>query len=102
MSVEGISELEIIELLAISRGMQLIAGLGIWKIIIKSDYLLMIQLCNSIDSVHPCSEVGVLVANIQELMKLYEACKLQHVYQEYNKPLHLLAHHAWQLDNLLI
>lgn len=82
--------------------MKLIADLGIRKLIIKIDCLLMIQLYNSIESVHTCSKVAVLVTDIQDLMKSIEICKLQHVYWEYNIPVHLLACHAWHLDSFLL
>lgn len=76
--------------------------MGIRKIILKSDCLLMIQLCNLEGGMHPSSEVGVLAKEIHELVKAFDTCKLQHVYREFNIHVHLLECFAWHLDSCIL
>lgn len=102
MVVGGICEPKIIELLAILRGLQIVSSMGIRKLIVESNCLLMIQICISKDSVHACSEIGILVDEIHGILSILNAGNIQHVYKEYNKLAHLLARYAWQLDIIVM
>lgn len=93
---EGICELAEVELVAIMRGLQLCACLGINKLILESDCLFMLQECMS--NTISYTELGSLVIEIKNIQAnqpiFYEDNKLQHVFREHNKPTHLLARNA--------
>lgn len=75
--------------------------MGVKQLIVESDCLPMIKFCVSKDRVeelHACSEIRILVAEIQDFIARFEDYKLQQTYREYNRPAHLLARYAWNVD----
>lgn len=83
MAMRDICDPKIIEPLAILRGLQLVSGLGIKKLILESDCLLMIQVCISSDTAHVCLEIGVMVNEMHRVLLRFDDCMLQHVYRKY-------------------
>lgn len=97
---EGIKSPKEVELIATLRGLQLCVGMGVQKLILESDCLFMLKECLSVNT--PISEISSVVTDIKDLQSRYEDCQLQHVLWEKNKPLHLLARHAWNLDRMTL
>lgn len=91
MLVEGNCELDIIELMVILRDIQLVSNMGIQKLMVERNCLLMIQQCASAGNAHPSSKVEVLAKKIMELSKTFNKCRFACAYRELNKPMHLLA-----------
>lgn len=66
------------------------ALMGISKLIVEIDCMLMVNLCNED---HPLnSRFRVLAWSFQSHFK---ECTIQHVMRELNVPAHLLTRHAW-------
>ncbi|XP_040987646.1 uncharacterized protein LOC121235362 [Juglans microcarpa x Juglans regia] len=77
-----ISEIEVnepatIELLAVLRGLQLCIPLGIPKLIIESDYLLMVQELQA--AYDTFSANGNLVMEVKSLMNYFQEVSIEHV-----------------------
>ncbi|XP_041009383.1 uncharacterized protein LOC121253437 [Juglans microcarpa x Juglans regia] len=87
-----------VELLAMLRGLQFILHLGISKVVLKSDYLLMVEaLANSEDSL---SSQGNLLKEVRNLLSHFNKYQVQHVIRGGNQVAHFLAKHAWSVYDL--
>lgn len=81
-----------IELLVILRGMQLCLAHDFSQIQVKSDCLLMVNLCNNANPID--SRFGIITAEIKKIQEHFELCTLSFIRRELNFSAHLLAHHA--------
>lgn len=93
-----VSDFEAIELLAILRCLQLCANMGIRKLIIKSDCLMVVQVLKK--EIELAGMLDSLVNEIRKLQMLYVDCQVQHFYREGNWVAHKLAHYAWNVESL--
>lgn len=70
VGLHEVNELIEIELMAILRELQLCASMGISKLLVESNYLLMIKLCNKENAKN--SKFGVLVSEIKNIQSRFE------------------------------
>lgn len=84
MADNGICKPESIELLAILKELQICSAMGINKLILESDYLLMVK--EYLYGGSSLSELGIIVTEIKRIQAMFEDCKLQHVYKEQDRP----------------
>lgn len=94
IAMKGIYEPKIVELTAILRGLQIIIGIGIEKLLVESNCLRMVRMCNALENAHLCSDMRFLIKEIHGITSLFKECNITHVFKEQNKPAHILACHA--------
>lgn len=94
----SMEELEGFELLAIFRGLQQCATMGLSNIIVKSDSLLSIEALK--DDSMTNSFLGVLYNEIKKLARCLESCLFSHVYKEGNMVAHKLAKYALKVESI--
>ncbi|XP_042942894.1 uncharacterized protein LOC122277073 [Carya illinoinensis] len=95
-----ISETEVndpstIELLAILRGMQMCIPLGIPKLMVESDCLMLVNELQS--SQAPSSVNSNLVMEVKNLMSCFHEVLFEHVNRTCNGVAHVLARYAWNV-----
>ncbi|XP_042972972.1 uncharacterized protein LOC122304773 [Carya illinoinensis] len=87
-----------IEMLAIFRGLQLTAHLGIQHLIIESDALTLVQ---ELQKPKPSMAlVGNVIRDTKELMSLFHMCEVRYTMRSCNEAAHKLARHAWHVSNI--
>ncbi|XP_018860262.1 uncharacterized protein LOC109021962 [Juglans regia] len=87
-----------IELLAIFRGLQQCATMGVSNIVVESDSLLSIDALNDDNMTN--SMLGVLYYEIKKLATCFDACLFSHVYREGNMVAHKLARNAFKIESM--
>ncbi|XP_035551132.1 uncharacterized protein LOC118349700 [Juglans regia] len=98
MTVNNLLE---IELLAILRGLQLCLHKGIPKLEIETDSLIMANTIPSKEA-YSRSMIGNMIKGIQDLMKLFHQCSIQHVGSISNAGAQKLAKYAWHIDDISV
>lgn len=94
-----INQLEIVECLAILRGLQLCLHLGFPNLLIDSDCQLVV---NELQQETPSSShLGNLYLDIKALMTNFQQCNIIFYYRHYNSVAHSLAKFAWNVDHIL-
>lgn len=89
---DDVDEVATIEALAILRGQQLCMPLGICKLVIESDSLLLVQeLQASSDSL---ANAGNIIAEVRQLLSRFQEVQIQHVNRLGNSVAHALARNA--------
>ncbi|KAF5468889.1 hypothetical protein F2P56_013000 [Juglans regia] len=87
-----------VELLAMLRGLQFSLHLGISKVVLESDCLLMVEaLATSKDAL---SSQGNLLKEVRNLLSHLNEYQVQHVIRGGNQVAHFLAKHAWSVYDL--
>lgn len=100
LRIQDIHEMEVIELIAILRRLQLCATKDMEHLNVESDCLLMVQECNTTGP--PSSRLGILVEEICKLRDCFRTCTIAHVFWEHNVLAHTFARHAWQVQDVII
>ncbi|KAG2726715.1 hypothetical protein I3760_01G126500 [Carya illinoinensis] len=91
---------EPLELMAIFRGLQMCATMGIPKILVESDSLLCIEGLQY-NNMHQ-SLLGGLYMEIQSLVSRFVCCDFSHVYREGNQVAHRLARFASSIVSIAV
>ncbi|XP_042939474.1 uncharacterized protein LOC122274504 [Carya illinoinensis] len=93
---EEVADPSTVEILAMFRGLQICANMGIQNLILENDCLMMISKLqtNSDSFVHQ----RVLVQETRRLMQLFQNCSAQHVNHLGNEVAHRLVKHAWNVE----
>ena len=94
--VQGIVDPYAIKAHAIYRALQFAHHMGFTPIILEEDALNVI---NKIKT--PCPyllDIGNLIEDVKEMMKLFKGCKVQYVKREANEAAHLLANSAYLIE----
>ncbi|KAF5445494.1 hypothetical protein F2P56_034541 [Juglans regia] len=87
-----------IELIAWLRGLQLCLPLGISKLVVEFDCLLLVQ---ELQESHEFSSTnGNLLKDVRDLMKHFNELHIKHVYREGNGVAHSLARFAWNVVDI--
>ncbi|XP_042939486.1 uncharacterized protein LOC122274515 [Carya illinoinensis] len=89
---------ESVELVAILRGLQFILQLGIRKIVLESDSLLMVEALKA--NQDSLSLQGNMLKEVKNMMNCFEEKKVQHVCRSGNQVAHTLAKHAWSIPDV--
>ena len=81
---------------AIYRALQFAHHIGFTSIILERD---MLSVINKIKSPYPSlSDIGNLIEDVKDMMKLFRKCKIQYVRREANEASHLLAKGACLIE----
>ncbi|XP_042977409.1 uncharacterized protein LOC122308235 [Carya illinoinensis] len=88
---------ESMELIVMLRRLQFILQLGISKIILESDSLLMVEALNA--NQESLSLQGNLLKEVRSLLHCFEDQKVQHVCRSRNQVANTLAKHAWSISD---
>ena len=78
-----------VEFRALKDGLNLSIGLGILNLEIEMDYLVAVELVNSITT--PNAFLSTIVTDYRFLMERFERCSLKHIFKEENACADLLA-----------
>ncbi|CAI9785388.1 unnamed protein product [Fraxinus pennsylvanica] len=96
----SVEESEVIELLAIFRGMQFCANMGIHNLTVESDSKLVIEALQTDSMLN--SSLGVLYHEGKRLATQFVNCKYSHTFKECNMVAHKLARYAKLVDDVNI
>lgn len=99
LRIQEINKLEVVELMAILRGLQFCATWDIENLIIESDCLSMVQECNEEGS--PNSRLGVIVKEIKNMRGHFGTCSIQHTLREHNVLAHKFTYIVWQVQEIV-
>ncbi|KAF5445095.1 hypothetical protein F2P56_034173 [Juglans regia] len=89
-----------IEMVAMLRGLQLCIPMGIEKLILESDSLLMVNQMN--EDTKPWSLFGNIIKETRQFSTRFKSCIVQHVGRLGNTVAHNLARHAWYVQDVTI
>ncbi|XP_042974648.1 uncharacterized protein LOC122306281 [Carya illinoinensis] len=87
-----------IKMLAILRGLQLSAHLGIHHLIVESDSLILVQELQ--ESEPSMSMVGNVIKDTKKLKNCFQSCEVRHVGRICNEAAHRLARFAWNVNDI--
>ncbi|CAI9760756.1 unnamed protein product [Fraxinus pennsylvanica] len=94
-----VADPEMIEFLAVLRGLQLIMPMGISHLVIESDCLLVVSQLNDVESI-TTSPWGSIIADIRRLLFSFMDVTICHVSRLGNGVAHELARHAWEVESI--
>ncbi|KAF5475196.1 hypothetical protein F2P56_007026 [Juglans regia] len=97
-SEHEVIEAESVELLAMFRGLQFSSQLGINKIILEIDNLLLVETLQA--SEESLSMLGNLISEVKNMLKQFQEHQVQHVSCMGNQVAHFLARHAWRVQDV--
>ncbi|CAI9786406.1 unnamed protein product [Fraxinus pennsylvanica] len=95
-----VDEAATIEALAILRGLQLCIPLGIRKLVIESDCLLLVQELQA--SSNSLANAGNIIADVKQLLSRFKEVQIQHVNRMGNSVAHALARNAWNVADISV
>ncbi|KAF5481279.1 hypothetical protein F2P56_001946, partial [Juglans regia] len=99
--IENEVDLETVELVAMFGGLQFYLQLGISRLILVSDCLVLINELQR-PAALSLSKVGNLLKEAQTLMTRFSVCNCQHVNRSGNEATHKLDCLAWNIDDIVI
>ncbi|KAF5469163.1 hypothetical protein F2P56_013257 [Juglans regia] len=97
-SEHELHEPELVELLALLRGLQFNLHLGISKVVLESDCLLMVEALATNEDL--LSSQSNLLKEVRNLLSHFEQYQVQRVIRGGNQVAHFLAKHAWSVYDL--
>ncbi|XP_042974784.1 uncharacterized protein LOC122306423 [Carya illinoinensis] len=93
-----VSSAEFIEAVALLRGLQLCVQWGIPKLMLETDCLILV---NALNGNSEClTDFAFILQDIRRLMAAFQEVKVVHVNHLGNQVAHLLARHAWLIDDI--
>ncbi|CAI9756236.1 unnamed protein product [Fraxinus pennsylvanica] len=95
----GVADPEMIEFLAVLRGLKFVVSMGISQLIIESDCLFIVSQLNDAESV-TLSPWASIIADIRHLLFAFLDVKISHVSRLWNGIAHELARHTWQVESI--
>ncbi|CAI9761065.1 unnamed protein product [Fraxinus pennsylvanica] len=90
---------EMIEFLAVLRGLQFVVYMSISQLIIESDCLFVVSQLNDSEFV-AISPWASIIADIRHLLFAFLDVKISHVSRLGNGVAHKLARHAWEVESI--
>ncbi|CAI9762880.1 unnamed protein product [Fraxinus pennsylvanica] len=94
-----VADPEMIEFLAVLRGLQLVMSMGISRLVIESDCLFVVSQLNDEESIS-LLPWGSIIADIRCLLSAFLDVKICHVNRLGNGIAHELARHAWEVESI--
>ncbi|XP_041016296.1 uncharacterized protein LOC121258801 [Juglans microcarpa x Juglans regia] len=93
-----VSKAESVELLAMLRGLQFSSQMGLSKIILESDSLILVEALQV--EGESLLVLGNLISEVKRMLHQFQEAKVQHVPRMGNQVAHCLARHAWRVQDV--
>jgi len=93
-----VSEAELVELLAMFRGLQFSSQMGFSKIILESDSLILVEDLQT--EGESLSALGNLFSEVKRMLHQFQEFRVQHIPCMGNQVAHFLARHAWRAQDV--